>query len=42
MRGDGHDAGDWHLLSVAVIRVDDAQLILADLQDHRTVPVFVI
>ncbi len=41
VHGDGQDAGEWHLLSVAIISIDDTHLILTNLQDHRTVPVTV-
>ncbi|TNN67691.1 hypothetical protein EYF80_022007 [Liparis tanakae] len=35
--GDGQDTGEGHLLSVAVVGVDDAQLTLTDLQDNRPI-----
>lgn len=38
MHGDGQDTGEWHFLSVAIICIDDPQVVSTGLQDHRTIP----
>lgn len=38
MHGDGQDTGEWHFLSVAIICIDDPQVLFTGLQDHRTIP----